>query len=275
MKVILVPVADRPECARALDTAFALGKKLGASVSGCHFRPHKYSDVTLSSEFAAAAWHRNSTSQSRAAAETLYKQIAEEHGFELIHRPRIAPGALWAERVGSPHKLMSIVGPLSDLIVISRPKRKDGVAGLFLNAALMHCATPVLLLPQAGRTRIGRRVCIGWDQGPGVTRTVTASIPLLQLADEVTIVTCGPEDRPGPKATQLKAYLKHWGIKSEHVRTRGHHVENELMDACKEAKADLMVSGAYSRQRWYEKVLGGTTEFLIHDARLPVLMQHV
>jgi nucleotide-binding universal stress UspA family protein len=47
------------------------------------------------------------------------------------------------------------------------------------------------------------------------------------------------------------------------------------MDACQEAKADLIVSGAYSRQRWYEKVLGGTTEFLIHDARLPVLMQHV
>jgi nucleotide-binding universal stress UspA family protein len=47
------------------------------------------------------------------------------------------------------------------------------------------------------------------------------------------------------------------------------------MDACQEANADLIVSGAYSRQRWYEKVLGGTTEFLIHEARLPVLMQHV
>lgn len=275
MRVILVPVADRPECARALDTAFALGNKLGASVSGCHFRPHKDSDLTLSSEFAAEAWHRKNTSQSRAAAETLYKRIAEQHGYELIHRPRIKPGALWSERVGSPHKLMSIVGPLSDLIVISRPKRKNGVAGMFLNAALMHCATPVLLLPQAGRVRTGNRVCIAWDQGAGVTRTVTASIPMLQLADEVTIVTCGPEDRPGPKASQLKAYLKHWGIKAKHVRTRGRHIEPELMDACKEAKADLIISGAYSRQRWYEKVLGGTTEFLIHETRLPVLMQHI
>ena len=275
MRVILVPVADRPDCARALDTAFALGNKLGASVSGCPFRPHKDSDLTLSSDFAAEAWHRKNTSQSRAAAETLYKRIAEQHGYELIHRPRIKPGALWAERVGSPHKLMSIVGPLSDLIVISRPKRKNGVAGMFLNAALMHCATPVLLLPQAGRVRTGNRVCIAWDQGAGVTRTVTASIPMLQLADEVTIVTCGPEDRPGPKASQLKAYLKHWGIKAQHVRTRGRRIESELMDTCKEAKADLIISGAYSRQRWYEKVLGGTTEYLIHETRLPVLMQHV
>jgi nucleotide-binding universal stress UspA family protein len=275
MKVILVPVADRPECARALNTAFELGKKLGASVSGCHIRPHKDSDLTLSSEFAAEAWHKKYTPSAPADAESLYKRLAEKNGYDLIHHARATPGALWAERVGSPNKLMSIVGPLSDLIVISRPKRRDGVAGMFLDAALMHGSSPVLLLPQTSRHRIGSHVCIAWDQGPRVARTVTASLPLLQLASDITIVTCGPEDRPGPKAAQLVAYLKHWGIKARRVRTRGRHVEAELMDACNEAKADLIVSGAYSRQRWYEKVLGGTTEFLIHEARLPVLMQHV
>jgi nucleotide-binding universal stress UspA family protein len=275
MRVILVPVADRPECARALNTAFELGKKLDASVSGCHIRPHKRSDLTLSSEFAAAAWRRKSTPKAPADAQTLYKRIAEQHGYELIHRARAAPGALWAERVGSPHKLMSIVGPLSDLIVVSRPRRRDGVAGMFLNAALMHGSSPVLLLPQAGRRKIGDSICIAWDQGPRVARTVTASIPLLQLARQVTIVSCGPEDRPGPKATQLVAYLKHWGVQAKRIRTHGRHIETELMDACQEVSADLIVSGAYSRQRWYEKVLGGTTEFLIHETRLPVLMQHV
>ena len=133
----------------------------------------------------------------------------------------------------------------------------------------------MLLVPQTGRRKLGERVCIAWDQGPRVARTVKASIPLLQHAAEITIVACGPEDRPGPKASQLKDYLKHWDIKANRVKTRGRHVEEELMDACQKAKADLIVSGAYSRQRWYEKVLGGTTEFLIHEARLPVLMQHI
>ena len=53
MRVLLVPVADRPECARALNTAFDLGARLEASVSGCHIRPHRNSDVSLGSEFAA------------------------------------------------------------------------------------------------------------------------------------------------------------------------------------------------------------------------------
>ena len=275
MRVILVPVADRPECARALNTAFELGKKLNASVSGCHIRPHKESDLTLSSEFAAAAWRKKSTPEAPVAAETLYKKIVDEHGYEMMSHARAEPGAMWAERVGSPDKVMGIVGPIVDLIVVSRPKRPNGVARVFVDTALMRGSCPVLLLPQTGRRELGERIVIAWDQGPRVARTVKASIPLLQHAAEITIVTCGPEDRPGPKATQLKDYLKHWDIKARHVRTRGRHVESELMDACQEAKADLIVSGAYSRQRWYEKVLGGTTEFLIHDARLPVLMQHV
>ena len=275
MRVILVPVADRPECAIALNTAFELGKKLNASVSGCHIRPHQESDLTLSSEFAAAAWRKKSTPEAPADAETFYKKIAEKHGYEMIRHARAAPGAMWVERVGSPEKVMRIVGPISDLIVVSRPKRREGVAGIFVDTALMRGSCPVLLVPQTGRRKLGERVCIAWDQGPRVARTVKASISLLQHAAEITIVTCGPEDRPGPKASQLKDYLKHWDIKANHVKTRGRHVEEELMDACQEAKADLIVSGAYSRQRWYEKVLGGTTEFLIHEARLPVLMQHV
>ncbi len=274
MRVILVPVADRPECARALDTAFELGKKLNASVSGCHIRPHKESDLTLSSDFAAAAWRKKSTLKAPAAAETLYRNIAEQHGYEIIRHARTAPGAMWAERVGSPYKVMAIVGPMADLIVVSRPRRPDGVAGMFVDTALMRGSCPVLLLPQTGRRKIGEHVCIAWDQGPRVAHTVKASLPLLKQAAAITIVTCGPEDRAGPKAAQLKAYLKHWGIKAQQVRTRGRHIESELLDACKNAKADLIVSGAYSRQRWYQKVLGGTTEFLIHEAQLPVLMQH-
>jgi nucleotide-binding universal stress UspA family protein len=274
MRVILVPVADRPECAKALNTAFNLGTKLGASVSGCHIRPHKYSNLDLTSEFAAAAWRRKGTKNAPVAAKALYQSIAERHGYEMLRRPSARRGALWSEKVGSPDKVLSIVGPVSDLIVVSRPQRPDGVASLFLKAALMRTSRPVLLLPQAGRRTVGRRICIGWDQSPGAAGSVTSALPLLQHADEVTIVTCGAEDRPGPKMTHLAAYLANWGIRARRVHTRGRHVEVELMDACQEANADLLVSGAYSHLRWYEKVLGGTTEFLIHKARIPVLMQH-
>lgn len=272
MRVILVPVADRPECARALAAAFVLGKRLGASVSGCHMRPHRYSSVTLSSEYAHAAWCKRSNDKSRVAARSLYRQIAEQHGFEVIRRSRISPGALWSERVGSPDKLMSIVGPVTDLVVVSRPPKAGGIGDMFVTAALSESGRPVLVLPPAGRRNIGKRICIGWNQGPEAALATASVMPLLQQANEVTVITCGPENKVGPKAAQLASYLKHWGVNCSRIRTRGRKVETELVGACKEARADLLVGGAYSRSRWREKVFGGTTEYLLHKARLPVLL---
>ncbi|NNC78401.1 MAG: universal stress protein [Woeseiaceae bacterium] len=274
MRVILVPVADRPECARALDVAFDLGKRVDASVSGCHMRPHRYSDVSLSNAFADAAWRRKNTKKAPAAAKALYEKLAGSHGYDLIRRARSKAGALWSERVGSPGILMNIHGPVSDLVVVSRPVKAGGVAQMFLQAALLESSCPVLVLPQTARRRIGKRVVIAWNQSDEAARTVSASMPILAAADEVTIVTCGAEDRPGPKSSQLQTYLTHWGIRAERVATKGKRVEAELLEAFKDARGDLLIAGAYSRSRWREKVFGGTTEYLLKKARIPVLMQH-
>lgn len=274
MRVLLTPVADRPECARALSTAFNLGHRLGASVKGCHIRPHRGSSVSLSPEFARAAWDKKVTKKTSLAARTLFKRLAEANDYEIIRRARVEPGALYSERVGSPDKIIAIEGPVSDLIIVSRPKRTGSIADLFMRSAIFESARPVLVLPPAGRRRLGQNVCIAWDQGPTVARTVAASLPLLQAADRVSIVSAGPEDLPGPKSQQLASYLAFHGIRAERIQTRGRHVHAEIMDATRSVGADLLIAGAYSRNRWFERVFGGTTEFLLYETRLPVLVQH-
>lgn len=271
MRVILVPVADRPECAKALQTAFELGKRLGASVNGCHIRPHRNSATSLSD----AAWRRKNTSKNAPeAAKKLYEQMAEQHGYEMIKRPRAKPGALYCERVGSPAKVLSIMGPVSDLTVVTRPADRGSVAELFLNSALDETQRPVLVLPPAGRRNIGSKVVIAWNQSREAARAVKTAMPILQQADEVTIISCGAEDRVGPKSSQIAGYLTHWGIKSTRVNTRGKDIEKELVAAFKEAGADLMIAGAYSRNRWREKVFGGTSDYLLRKAKIPVFMVH-
>lgn len=274
MRVILVPVADRPECARALQTAFDLGKRLDASVSGCHIRPHRSSDVSLSSAFAEAAWRRKNTKKAPQAARALYEQIAEQNGYKVVKRASANPTAIWAQKVGSPEKLMHIIGPVSDLVIVSRPAKSGGVADVFMMSALIESARPVLVLPQSGRKKIGSKIVVAWNQSRKAARAVSAALPLLQRADEVTIVSCGAEDRLGPKSSQLAAYLAHWNIDAERVSTRGRDVESELIAAYRDAGADLLVGGAYSRSRWREKVFGGTTEFLLRKASVPVLAFH-
>lgn len=274
MKLIFVPVADRPECARALATAFDLGKRLGASVSGCHMRPHRYSDVSLSSAFADAEWRKKSTKTAPAAAKALYERAAEHAGYELVRRARQEPGALYREKVGAPGILMGICGPASDLVVVSRPVRKGGVADMFVNAALLESTAPTLILPQRGRKVVGKRILIGWNQSPEAARAVRAVVPLLAVAEEVTFVSCGAEDRAGPKAAEMARYLAFHGIRTERMTTRGRNIDEELVAAFSDCKADLLLAGAYSRSRWREKIFGGTTEHLLTNANIPLLTLH-
>lgn len=286
MRVILVPVADRPECARALRTAFHLGKQLDASINGCHIRAHSDSKVSLSSEFGAqyfdsgskatdSAWRSKTTQKASGAARKLFESIATMNSYEVSKRPRSTPVAGWQERVGSPDKVMRIVGPVSDLIVVSRPAAKGGdIARLFMLTALMESGRPVLILPQTGAAKVGRRICIAWNQSIEAARAVAGAMPILQSAEKVTIVSAGPEDRLGPKSQQLVNYLKFWGVKSERVPTRGRDIEKELVESYHKSDSDLLLMGAYSKSRWRQIAFGGTSHHILEKGRIPVLMLH-
>lgn len=285
MRMILVPVADRPECVRALKVAFDLGQRLDATVEGCHIRAHTRSPVSLSTEFSAiyygessktanAAWRSKASGKAAVAARRLFTDMADVHGYEIVRKPRGAPGAVWQEKVGAPDKLLRILGPVSDLLVVSRPANGGDIARLFMMSALMESGRPVLILPQTGPVRLGRRILIGWNQSVEAARAVAEAMPLLQGADEVNIVSCGKEDRVGPKSMQVVNYLKAWGVKAGHLNTRGIDVERELLETFRKTGSDLLVMGAYSRARWREVAFGGSTRYMLDKARIPVLMLH-
>lgn len=286
MRVIFVPVADRPECAVALSRAFTIGRMLGASIIGCHIRPHSYSPVALPSTLGLpgltneeAVWQAASKPKDAktagTAAKNLFAQLAERHGYDLLRNPRAKPGAVWMEKAGSPDKVIGIMGPIADLLVLSRPTKKGGtLARLFLSAALLKSARPVLVLPQTEKRTVGKRICIAWNQSVEAAQAVAAAMPILVQADHVSIVTCGAETQAGPKSGQLAAYLKYWGIKSEHVSTRGADASKEIVATCKSTESDLLVMGAYSRNRMHRLVFGGVTEYMLNRASIPVLMLH-
>jgi nucleotide-binding universal stress UspA family protein len=284
MRLIFIPVADRPECARALRVAFNLGQKLGASLCGCHIRPHGRSEVSLQTAFGSFgnddsawenAWKGKKTQKSAASARGLFSRMAESQHYELIKSPRSTPGAVWQEKSGSPDKLLSISGPVADLIIVSRAPKKGGkIANLFMQAALLNTGRPVLMLPQSGVPEVGKRISIAWNQSTEAAQAVAAAMPLLQLAEQVTIITSGSDNELGPKASQLATYLRFWGVKTERVRTRDGDDAKALIKAHKAAKSDLLVMGAYSRSRLRQRIFGGVTEFMLSRADIPVLMLH-
>jgi nucleotide-binding universal stress UspA family protein len=286
MKVILVPVSNRPESETALQVSFELAARLEANIVACHLRPHKslnkdYKPVGLplfgsaNSQWLDELNMKSSKSAAHGAKKTFTK-ILDASGFKLTQREGRAAGetAQWQEKVGSPDRLMAILGPVADMSVVSRPTPGGNVGRMFLLAALMNTGRPILVLPPKLIKAPGKRVTIAWNQSPEVCRIVSSCMSILQSADEVNIVACGPQDRLGPKASQLKGYLKSWGVPANVLKTPGKDEEKELLGAYRATRSDLLMMGAYSRSRLREIVFGGMTEYMLWHAKVPVIIQH-
>jgi nucleotide-binding universal stress UspA family protein len=286
MRVLMTPVSDRPESRSALKVTLDLAERLGANVVGCHLRPSRDKRkeyqanrmllVRGSDRESLDELEKKTTKTVSARARETFEQMVQEAGFTLYHRPRknLVRGATWQEKVGTPDRILAIVGPMNDLIVVSRTASKGNVARLFMLSALQHSGRPVLVMPP-GKTAVpGKRIAIAWNQSPEAARVVSACIPLLQTAEKVYIISAGRENRLGPKSTQLAAYLTHYGIQTGRIMTRGRDEPAELTASFKDTGSDLVLMGAYSRVRLRELVFGGMTEFMLGKSPIPVVMQH-
>ncbi len=281
MRVILVPVADRPECAHALKVAFELATRFNADLIGAHIRPQRRSGVrmppALSGESAdwmqvTKNWNAGQLSRN---AKTLFANMAGRAGYPVAKRPAAHPVAIWNEQVGSPGYIIPIIGPLSDLLVLSRPARKGGrLASLFVTEALLNSCRPVLVLPQKASAVPGNKLLIAWNQSPEASRAVAAAMPVLEAAGQVVIAAPRHEVAAGPKSGQLRRYLRHHRISADVVRIPGRKPETELVDAFGDSGSDLLLMGAYSRSRFRQQVFGGVTDYMLRHARIPVLMLH-
>lgn len=287
MRVLMVPASNRPESRTALQIATDLALRLDANIVGCHLRPHRDLNKDYKPKglplFGSAnrEWleelSKKSTASAARQAAKMFAEVATDAGIKLAKRPGSSGTgscAIWEEKVGSPEKLMAIMGPVADLTILSRPASNGHVARLFLLAALMHTGRPLLLLPQKQTRTPGKRISIAWNQSAEVSRVVSACMPMLQAAEAVNIISCGLHSQTGPKAGQLKNYLQHYGVKSTVLTTPGRKEEKELLGAYRDTGSDLMLMGAYSRSRFREIVFGGMTQYMLWQARIPVIMQH-
>lgn len=286
MKVFLVPMANRPESGVTLKVAASLAASQSGNLIGCHLRPHRDTDrgyqprglSLLGSEsgnWLEAIGDKNSESATE-QAQGVFCDLADQAGFRLVKKPGKSSGmtACWQEKVGSPERLMAIMGPTADLSVVARPQGKGRVARMFVLAALLHSGRPVLVVPQSSGKMPGKRIAIGWNQSIEICRLISNCIPLLQQAEQVTLISSGPEDRLGPKSVQIRQYLASWGVDAVAETMPGKDEEREILQAYKDSRSDLLLMGAYSRPRFHQVVFGGMTEFMLWRARIPVLMQH-
>lgn len=139
---------------------------------------------------------------------------------------------------------------------------------------LLYSGKPVLILPQAPVSSVGKRLLVAWNESVEAACAVAAARPLLTRAESVHICSCGPENRLGPKSASLAQYLTFWSVKCTRSVTKGLDIPKEIEEACKKADSDLIVMGAYSRSRMRELVFGGVTQHMLFHTTSPVFALH-
>jgi len=144
-----------------------------------------------------------------------------------------------------------------------------------IEALLFDAGAPVLLVPRSSDGGFScRRVAIAWDGGRPAARAVRAAMPFITAAEHATIVVVGSDDET--LGSDLAVHLAHHSVPVtvRHAMPIEGDVAAALFNETDGAGAELLVTGAYGRNRLLEFVLGGTTRSLLAGARVPVLMAH-
>lgn len=150
----------------------------------------------------------------------------------------------------------------------------DPRASETLHAVLFDSGRPVMIAPQEPPPHVGKRLCIAWNGTVESTVALRAALPWANTAEKVTVLSSPDYQRRGPDAQKAVKYLEMHGIEATHHRftTTDRDVGAAILNACRDAEADMLVMGAYSHSRLRQMILGGVTRHILEHAPLTVLM---
>ena len=145
-----------------------------------------------------------------------------------------------------------------------------------LETALFDSGRPVLVVPKSAPQTLARNVLVAWNRSTQQARTNIFALPLLRLAEQVTVLMVEGGTVQGPSAEEAARHLRRNGIKATALTVkRGQRTPGEIiLDHAASLGCDLLVKTAYTQSRLRQMIFGGATRHILANATLPVLMAH-
>jgi len=206
------------------------------------------------------------------AAESDFLRSAAEHG---ALRPQ------WVVAEGYLSQALAHAANWHDLLVLEGGGESPLCGVASLGQILLSCGLPCIVVPQAWTAPVRfDTIAIAWKGTAESVRALHAALPLLRQAGRLVLLH---GDRPQAfssvgfkRPLDVDEYLARHGLEvaSRSLQADGEDAGAGLLHAAAEAKADLLVMGAYGRSRFSEWILGGATRHVLEHARLPVFMRH-
>ena len=175
---------------------------------------------------------------------------------------------------------MVAMGRSVDLLVLGRPGGDpENIAPATAEAALFDCSCPVLIAPPEAGAGAFASVIVAWNGTQQAARAVVYAMPFLRRAAKVKLLVVGSTPE-AVNAPYLARHLARHGIATttdaiDPGAVSGRARGRALLGHAHEARADLLVMGAYGQPRALSFLgLGGATGKVISSCRVPLLMAH-
>lgn len=286
-KSILVALDGSAAGQSVLSTAVAVANVLEAHLEVFHVRADSKEAVPLLGEGMSGAMieemidlaDRESAERAR-DARAAYDACIGANNLSVVERgPASGVTASWHEETGREDEMVARHGRATDLIVAGRPSADaERPSMLTLHAALFETGQPVLVAPPTAPAGFGRKIAVAWNGSAEAARSVSAALPFLTAADEVTALAVETDKMLGRLAPEdLSSHLSWHGVEIGVRRvavTAGTPVGQTLLTEAANAGADMLVMGAYTHSRVVQIILGGVTRYVLNNAEIPILMAH-
>jgi nucleotide-binding universal stress UspA family protein len=288
MKNILVPLGGGDSDETVFHTALAVAEPLAGHLRFIHVRmgAAEAARYTPHAAFARGPAIRNTlqylaadaNARSVAAAQRV-RALCARSSIAMAEAPRAedAVTASWQEEEGSAIERLIFHARHSDLVVMARAQRSDGLPPDRLETLLMACGRPLLIAARAAPGSLMGTIAVCWKETAEAARALGTTMPLLRKARQVVFV--GVKERDEDVAAALDDLVRQvrWhGVSAtaRAIAADGRPTSELLAATAKEAGACLMVMGAYGRSRAREVLFGGCTQAALEQADLPVLLVH-
>ena len=145
-------------------------------------------------------------------------------------------------------------------------------------AVLFESGRPMVLLPEVATVGAIDHVAIAWDGSRVAARAVADARLFLEGASKVTVITVVGEKSLDAEdiGERLAVSLRTRGVSAAAVSINAEDgpISDTLQNYALEMGANLLVMGGYGHSRVRDFVLGGATEGVLTDLRLPILLSH-
>ncbi|QFT33801.1 Universal stress protein family protein [Labrenzia sp. THAF82] len=169
----------------------------------------------------------------------------------------------------------------TDMVVIGQanPDRPEPMRELLIETVLFESGVPVLLVPYIGSTSFQpKNVLVGWDGSSTATRAIHSALPVLEKADEITLLVIEKSSTAanGQPGADVANYLARHNMKVtiKVITNPQTGIADTVLNHVSESGNDLVVMGGYGHSRMREFLFGGATREILESMTVPVLMAH-